>query len=114
MSGSAVSIGKGHMGGKALYATRAFKKGEVVLHIPLTPITFKELKALPSEDYLAAHNLNGQIYLFGGLARYVNHSEDPNIVLDHKRQADIALRDITSGEKITADTRLDDIPVLKK
>jgi predicted enzyme related to lactoylglutathione lyase len=109
-----VTIGEGHMGGKALYAARAFKKGEVVLDIPLKPISFKEFKALSPEEYLAAHNLNGQIYLFGGLARYVNHSETPNVALDHKRQTDIALRDIAAGEKITADTRLDDIPVLKK
>src|SRR5476651_2417322 len=38
----------------------------------------------------------------------------PNVVLDLERQADIALRDIAVGEKITADTCLDDIPVLKK
>jgi predicted enzyme related to lactoylglutathione lyase len=109
-----LTIGQGHMGGKALYAAREFKKGEVVLRIDLTPISFKELKALSPDDYLAAHNLNGQIYLFGGLARYVNHSENPTVVLDHERQADLALRDIAVGEKITADTRLDDIPVLKK
>ena len=109
-----VTIGKGDMGGKALYAARDFKKGEVVLHIPLTPISFKELKALSPDEYLAAHSLDGQIYLFGGLARYVNHSETPNVVLDHKQQTDIALRDIAVGEKITADIRLDDIPVLKK
>lgn len=114
MANQGLTIGQGHMGGKALYAAHEFKKGEVVLAVPLKPITFKELKALPPEEYLAAHNLNGQIYLFGGLARYVNHSENPNIVLDHERQADIALRDIAAGEKITADIRLDDIPVLKK
>jgi len=110
-----LTIGKGHMNGKGIYAAREFKKGEVVLNIDLTPISFKELKELSLEDYLAAHNLNGQIYLFeGGLARYVNHSEAPNVVLDHERQVDIALRDIKVGEKITADIRLDDIPVLKK
>lgn len=111
---SSLIIGKGDMSGKALYAARNFKKGEIVLKIDLKPISFKELKALPSEDYLAAHNLNGQIYLFGGLARYVNHSENPNVVLDFEQQADLALRDIAKGEKIIADTRLDDIPVLKK
>jgi len=109
-----LTIGEGDMGGKALYTTRVFKKGEVVLDVPLKPISFVELKALTPEDYLAAHNLNGQIYLFGGMARYVNHSETPNVALDHERQADIALRDIEAGEKITADIRLDDIPVLKK
>ncbi len=110
-----VTIGKGEMNGKGVYAARDFKKGEVVVSISLKPITFEEFKKLSPEDYLAAHNLNGQIYLFaGGLARYVNHSETPNVVLDFERQADVALRDIAVGEKITADTRLDDIPVLKK
>lgn len=110
-----VTISKGSMSGKAIYAARPFKKGEVVLTIDLKPISFKELKALSPDDYLAAHNLNGQIYLFGGgLARYVNHSDTPNVVLDLEKQADIALHDIAVGEKITADTRLDDVPVLKK
>lgn len=53
---SSLIIGKGHMDGKALYAARDFKKGEVVLKIDLKPISFKELKALPPEDYSAAHN----------------------------------------------------------
>ncbi len=110
-----LTIGKGHMDGKGLYANREFKKGEVVLTIDLKPISFKELKELSPDDYLATHNLNGQIYLFGGgLARYVNHSEAPNVVLDLEKKADIALRDIAMSEKITADTRLDDVPVLKK
>jgi predicted enzyme related to lactoylglutathione lyase len=112
---SDLTIGEGHMDGKALYAARDFKKGEVVLTIDLRPISFKELKALSPDDYLATHNLNGQIYLFGGgLARYVNHSDTPNVILDLEKKADIALRDIAIGEKITADTRLDDIPVLEK
>lgn len=103
------------MNGKGLYAVRAFKKGETVLRIDLKPISFKELKALSPDEYLAAHNINGQIYLFGGgPARYVNHSDTPNVVLDLDKGADIALRDIAAGEKITADTRLDDVPVLKK
>ena len=115
MSDKDLTVGDGSMSGKGLYAARPFKKGETVVHIELKPISFKELKALPPEEYLATHNLNGQIYLFGcGLARYVNHSEAPNVVLDHERQVDTALRDIAVGEKITADIRLDDIPVLKK
>ncbi|HEV2402631.1 MAG TPA: SET domain-containing protein-lysine N-methyltransferase [Candidatus Saccharimonadales bacterium] len=110
-----LTLGPGHMSGKGLYAARPFKKGEIVLTIDLKPISFKELKELPPEDYLAAHNLNGQIYLFeGGLARYINHSEHPNVRNDHEQQADVALRDITAGELITVDARFDDVPVLKK
>jgi len=109
-----VTIGKGDMSGRAVYAARDFKKGEVVITYALQPLTFKELKALPPEDYAATHNVNGQIYLYPEPARYVSHSESPNIRNDHELQADIALRDIKAGELITVDARLDDVPVLKK
>lgn len=89
-------------------------EGEAVISYQLKPLTFKELKELPHEDYLATHNVNGQIYLYPEPARYVNHSEDPNTYNDHTKQADIALRDIERGELITVNARNDDIPVLKK
>jgi len=114
-SNTELTIGEGRMNGKGLYAARPYKKGEVVLRIDVKPISFTELKALSPDEYLATHNINGQIYIFGGgLARYVNHSDTPNVVLDLEQKADIALCDIAIGEKITADTRLDDVPVLKK
>ena len=109
-----VTIGKGNMSGKGVYAARSFKKGEVVIKYSLKPLTFDELKALSPEDYRATHNNNGQIYLYPEPVRYVSHSENPNVRNDHDRQADIALRDIKSGELITVDARHDDIPVLKK
>jgi len=109
-----VTIGKGDMSGKAVYAARDFKKGEVVIKYELKPLTFMELKALPPEDYAATHNVNGQLYLYPEPARYVSHSEDPNIKNDHEQQADIALRDIKTGELITVDARFDDVPVLKR
>ena len=115
MDDSDFTIGEGHMNGKGLYAARDFRKGEIVLKIDLKPISFTELKSLSPDEYLSAHNINGQIYMFGGgLARYVNHSDTPNVLLDLQQSGDIALRDIAAGEKITADTRLDDVPVLKK
>jgi len=109
-----VTIGKGTMSGKGLYAARNFKKGEVVITYELTPLTLAELKALPPEDYAATHTVDGQIYLYPQPARYVSHSEDPNVRNDHEQQADIALRDIKDGELITVDARYDDVPVLKK
>lgn len=109
-----VTIGEGSMSGKGLYATRDFRKGEVVIKYELKPITFKELKALAAEDYAATHSVNGQIYLYPEPVRYVNHSEDPNVKNDHEKQADIALRDINAGELITVDARYDDVPLLKK
>lgn len=114
MKNADVTIGQGAMSGKGLYAARDFKKGEVVLTYELKPLTFQEFKALSPEDYAATHNVNGQIYLYPEPARYVSHSEDPNVVNDHERHADIALRDIKKGELITVDARHDDVPVLKK
>jgi predicted enzyme related to lactoylglutathione lyase len=109
-----VTIGKGSMSGKGLYAARDFKEGEIVIKYELKPLTFKELKALPPEDYCATHNNNGQIYLYTEPARYVSHSENPNVKNNHEQQADIALRDIKTDELITVDARYDDVPVLKK
>lgn len=114
MNGMDVTIGKGGMSRKGLYAARDFKKGEVVVKYQLKPITFQELKALPPEEYAATHNVNGQIYLYPEPARYISHSEEPNVMNDHTQQVDIALRDIKAGELITVDARYDDVPVLKK
>lgn len=114
MNNDSVTIGKGSMSGKGLYAARDFKKGEVVVRYELKPISFQELKALPPEEYAATHSVNGQIYLYPEPARYVSHSENPNTRNDHNRRADIALRNIKAGELITVDARHDDVPVLKK
>lgn len=109
-----VTVGKGAMSGRGVYAARDFKEGEVVIKYELTPLTFNELKALPPEEYAATHNVNGQLYLYSEPARYVNHSENPNVRNDHKQQADVALRDIKQGEPVTVDARYDDVPVLKR
>lgn len=111
---SDVSIGKGHLAGKGVYANRNFKKGEVVIKFELKPISFQELKALPPDERMFTHSENGQIYLYPEPARYVNHSEKPNVYNDHSKHADIALRDIEKGEQIVVNARGDDIPVLKK
>ncbi len=109
-----ITIGKGNMCGKGIYAARDFKEGQIVMNYQLKPITFQELKALSPEDYAATHNVNGQLYLYPEPARYVSHSEDPNVRNDHEQQANIAIKDIKAGELITVDARYDDVPVLKK
>lgn len=109
-----VTIGKGSMSGRGVYAARDFKEGEVVIKYELTPLTFDELKMLPPEEYAATHNVNGQLYLYSEPARYVNHSEVPNVRNDHEQQADVALKNIKQGEPVTIDARYDDVPVLKR
>lgn len=102
------------MSGRGVYAARDFKEGEVVVKYELSPLTFDELKALPPEEYAATHNVNGQLCLYSEPARYVNHSEIPNVRNDHEQQADVALKDIKQGEAVTVDARYDDVPVLKR
>lgn len=114
MTNNDVTVGKGSMSGRGLYAARDFKKDEIVVRYELKPLSFQELKALSPEDYAATHNVNGQIYLYPEPVRYVSHSEDPNVKNDHEQQADVALRDIKAGELITVNARYDDVPVLKK
>lgn len=109
-----VSVGAGDLSGKGVYAARDFRLGEIVLSYKLVPLTFEQLKSLSAEDYAATHTVDGQIYMYPEPARYVNHSDNPNVKNDHKQQADIALRDIKAGEPITVDARHDDVPVLKK
>ncbi len=113
-SSADVTIGKGSMFGNGLYAARDFKEGEIVIRYELKKLTFAELKALSPEDYAATHNVSGQIYLYPVPARYISHSDDPNVWNDHEQQADIARRDIKAGELITVDARHDDVPVLRR
>lgn len=109
-----VYIGNGELQGKGVYAARNFKQGEVVIQYELTPLTLSEYKALAESEQMFTHTVNGQILLYPEPARYVNHTETPNVYNDHVKSADIALRDITAGELITVYSVDDDVPVLKK
>src|ERR1700710_2741516 len=102
-------IGKGSLAGKGLYATRNFKKGEVVIKYNIQPLTEEEYEQLPPEEKMFTHSHWGQIYVYGEPDRYVNHSDDPNTYQDLVNKCDIAARDIKKGEMITCDSRNDDI-----
>jgi predicted enzyme related to lactoylglutathione lyase len=112
--GSDVTIGKGNLAGKGVYANRDFKKGEVVIKQNLQTLSLAEFEQLPESEKLFTHSVNGQIYLYDEPSRYVNHSLEGNVYNDLEKQADIALRDIKKGEFITGDATQEDIPVLKK
>ena len=103
-----VSIGKGNLSGKGLYANRPFKKGEIVKRYNIKIVTSEELAALPLEDKNSTHTRNGTIYLYGEPDRYTNHSDTPNTVQDFGNNCDIALRDIAKGEMITTDSSRED------
>lgn len=103
-----VYIGKGNLAGKAVFAGRDFKKGEVVIAYNLQEITDVEFQSLPKEEKQFTHRRQGKIFLYGEPARYVNHSKKPNTEQDFRSNGDIALRDIKKDEMITCDATKDD------
>ncbi len=109
-----IRIGEGKIQGKAAYAARDFKKGETVMKLNLKPLSYADYKALRKSEQYFTHTVRGQIMLYPEPARYVSHSENPNVVNDHAQQANVAIRDIKTGELITVDAREDDVPIFKK
>lgn len=101
MKQSDVYIGKGKLNGKGVYASRVFKKGEVVKWYNLTPLTQLEFDKLPQDEKKFVHSFSGKMYLFPEPSRYTNHSATPNVSPDYSRMCDVALRDIQKDEMIT-------------
>lgn len=104
-----VTIGKGELAGKGVYANRDFAKGEAVIQYHLKPLTQEEFEDLLESEKMFTHFHWGQIQLYSEPERYVNHSENPNTYQDLVKQQDIALRDIKKGEMITSDATKDDV-----
>ncbi len=104
-----VIVGKGNLAGKAVYANRDFKKGEIVIQYHLKKLTKAQYERLPEEEKIFTHTHWGTIYLYSEPERYVNHSNRPNTYQDLINKCDIALRDIQKGEMITGDATKDDV-----
>lgn len=104
-----VTIGKGNLAGKGVYANRDFKKGEVVIQYHLTLLTKEAYARLPKTEKMFTHKHGDTIHLYSEPERYVNHSKHPNTYQDLVKQCDIALQDIQKGEIITTDATKDDI-----
>ncbi|MFA6391253.1 MAG: SET domain-containing protein-lysine N-methyltransferase [Patescibacteria group bacterium] len=88
---------------KGVFATKDFKKGEVVLPWQVNSIlSMEEVKKLPaSERHYIANYAGGKYLHQQEPERYVNHSCDPNT--ETGEDCDIAVRDIKEGEEITSD-----------
>ena len=104
-----ISVGKGNLAGKGVYANRDFDKSEIVIQYHLKPLTKGEYKNLSKSEKMFTHTHWGQIYLYSEPERYVNHSETPNTYQDLRKQQDFALRDIKKGEMITTNANQDNI-----
>ncbi len=93
-----------------VFATRDFKKGEIVLKWKLSVLTkeqYTHLPALERENF--CHLRKGVIYYYPDPERHVNRSKTPNLISDFETEADIAMRDIKKGEELSiADTTVED------
>jgi len=96
-----VYIGKGKLAGKGVFANRDFKKGELVKHYNLQPLTKGEYDELPNSERMFVHSFWGKMYLFPEPSRYTNHSAKPNTRSDLGKMCDYAIKDIKKGDMIT-------------
>lgn len=97
-----VVVKKSLIEGKGVFASRNFKKGEIVLHWDISQTLSKEeFEKMSSEDKKYVTFLNGKYVLMQKPEKYVNHSCDANTFA--KDYCDVAIRDIIQGEEITAD-----------
>lgn len=104
-----ITIGKGNLAGKGVYAARDFKKGEIVIKYNLKSLTKQEFENLPQSEEEFTHTHRETIHLYSEPERYVNHSDNPNTRQDLENFCDVAARDIAKGEMITTDATKDDI-----
>jgi ketosteroid isomerase-like protein len=96
-----IYIGKGKLAGKGLYASRDFKKGELVKRWNLKPLSQEQFDALPKSEHMFVHSFFGRMFLFPEPSRYTNHSAMPTVRSDFENQCDYAIRGIQKGEPIT-------------
>ena len=92
----------------AFLSYKDFAKGDVVMHYGLKPLGEAECENLHESEKMFTHAHGGQMLLHAEPERYVHHAEQPNTYQDFSRKADSALRDITKGEMITTNARMDD------
>jgi SET domain-containing protein len=79
--------------GKGLFACQSFKKGDIVEEIE------GEIVLRESTSKYACKLSGRRSLILTNKTKYVNHSHEPNVVLNPKRGL-IALRDIENGEEL--------------
>jgi len=98
---SDVVVKESSIKGRGVFATRTFRKGEKVLQWNLQIVAHPDdISSVPHDEqkYLAPYG--SQFVLLQEPERYVNHSCDANT--ESRNGADVAVRDISAGEEITA------------
>ncbi|MFS8159320.1 MAG: DUF4440 domain-containing protein [Candidatus Roizmanbacteria bacterium] len=96
-----ITIGKGKLAGKGIYANRDFREGELVLYWNLKKLSQIEFDKLPKSEHMFVHSFFGEMYLFPAPSRYTNHATNPNTCSDFKAKCEYTIRPIKKGEMIT-------------
>jgi SET domain-containing protein len=96
---------------KGIFASRNFKKGEIVLRWDVShELTKEEVDSISEAEKRYITFFDGKYVLMHSPERFVNHSCNANTYADNF--CDVAKRDIRQGEEITADYAEEGIPKL--
>jgi len=96
-----VIVKKSKIHGQGVFATRDFKKGEVILHWDASKtLTKKQFALIPEKDKMYVSCFGGKYVVMQAPEKYVNHSCCANTI--QKKFCDVAKRQIKKGEEITA------------
>lgn len=102
MKNDNVKIKKSDIEGLGIFASRDFKRGEVILRWDTTQTLPKKIvEAMSDSEKKYISCLGGKYIIMQKPERCVNHSCEPNTAV--KDFCDVALRDIKKDEEITSD-----------
>jgi hypothetical protein len=97
-----IIVKKSKIEGLGVFASRDFKKGEVIIKWDIfQKLKAKDIDKLSIEGKRYVANIDSEYILMPPPAKYVNHSCDANTYVSNF--CDIAKRDIKKGEEITTD-----------
>ena len=91
--------------GRGVFATRRFKKGQLVERCPTVEVADADVVGR-LDDYVYASLKQGDSLIVLGYGMLYNHSADPNVEYDQVKPSEItyrALRTIEPGEELTID-----------
>lgn len=95
-----VKVKKSKIHGLGVFATRDFKKGEIVLKWNPRELTKAQVEKLPRAEKRYIMFSKGKYWLMRPPERFVNHSCDANTYV--RNFCDVAKRNIKTGEEITS------------
>lgn len=104
-----VIVKKSKIEGLGVFASRDFKKGEIVIKWDIShQLTSDKIKEITEKEKKYVAHSNDKYILMQSPAKYVNHSCDANTYAENF--CDVAKKNIKKGEEITGDYSEEGIP----